>query len=205
LSLSYQATDPATNAPVGPPDPAISLAGNGGAQSFVLSFTAAGGLVASEQKLDFACAGILPVVPIAGVNTVDLRFSSQPTPDIVALAATSTGNGIVTIPQSSAGAAAFAIATVNVGSAGTITVSTDAASPLTATLCQTDPATAVCLAQPAASVAVDFTPDGTPTFSVFLTAAAPIALDPAANRLAVTFSDGTGNLLARTSVAVDTD
>jgi YVTN family beta-propeller protein len=205
LTMSYQATDPNTNAPVGSPDTPVSLAANGGSQSFLLSFSAGQEVAVSEQTLQFACLGLQQPAAIPGVNTVDLRFSSQPTPDIVALAATPSGNGIVTIPESSHGAAAFAVATVNLGAAGAVTVGTDAATPLAATLCQTNPATAACLAPPATSVAVDVTAGATPTFSVFLSATAPIGLDPAANRLAVTFIDDSGDLLARTSVAVDTD
>ena len=205
LAMSFQATDPQTNAPIGSPNTPVTIPGNDGTQTFLLAFHAADALSVSEQPLAFVCLGALPVAAIQGVNTIDLRFSTQPTPDIVALSATASGNGIVTIPQSTGGAAAFAVATVNVGTAGSVTVSTDAASPVTATLCQSDPTTAACLAPPTASVNVDFTAGATPTFSVFLTASAPLALDPAKNRLAVTFADAAGDVLTRTSVAVDTD
>jgi hypothetical protein len=77
--------------------------------------------------------------------------------------------------------------------------------PVTATICATKPVTAACEAPPAASVAGDFVPDKDLTFSIFLSASAPITLDPANSRVEVTFTDSSGNLLARTSVAVDTD
>lgn len=205
LSMSFQATDPHTNAPVGSPNTPVGIAGNDGTQTFLLAFQAAQALSVSELPLSFVCLGAQPVAAIQGVNTIDLRFSTQPTPDIVALSATASGNGIVTIPQSTGAASAFAVASVNVGVAGNVTVGTDAAAPLTVMLCQSDPMTAACLAPPAASVVVDYTTGATPTFSVFLTASAPIVLDPARNRLAVTFSDAAGELLTRTSVAVDTD
>jgi hypothetical protein len=69
-----------------------------------------------------------------------LSASNTPVPDIVALAATITNNGIVNVPGTM-GTGAFAVATVNVGASGNITASADTGSatlPVNITLCQTN-------------------------------------------------------------------
>ena len=101
--------------------------------------------------------------------------------------------------------AAFAVASVNVGATGTITVSADtgeAVLPLALSLCQTNPANGSCLAPPAKSVTLNMTGSATPTFSVFLSVSGEIPLDPAVNRIFVYFGDGSGNTRGLTSVAV---
>ena len=90
----------------------------------------------------------------------------------------------------------------------TITVGTDTAEatlPMTLSLCQTDPATSVCInpAVPSAeSVIVDIAEGDSPTFAVFASASEPIGLDPATNRVFLRFSDELGVVRGATSVAV---
>jgi len=77
---------------------------------------------------------------------------------------------------------------------------------LTLSLCQTDPATSVCInpAVPGTDpVIVDVAAGGSPTFAVFATSAAPIALDPANSRVFLRFSDELGEVRGATSVAVE--
>ncbi|MEI9987418.1 MAG: hypothetical protein WDN69_32320 [Aliidongia sp.] len=207
LSMAYQTTDGTTNAPTGSPNTPVSIAANG-SQSFVLSFTSTAAVSAPGLALVFSCSGQEPVGTIPGVNTVDLLFSSTPIPDVIALAATASGNGILTVPQSTNGAGAFAVASANVGSAGTLTVSADTGSatlPLVANVCQTDSTTGACMAAPAASVSVSDAAGATPTFSVFVNATAPIALDAATARIFLRFQDAGGVSHGSTSVAVDTN
>jgi hypothetical protein len=207
LSLTYQTTDPATNAPVGTPNVPVTIPA-GATANFVLSFKAGAALTASQLALNFDCNGVAPVTSIPGVNTVDLLFSATPIADVIAIAATATGNAIVEVPQSTGGTGAFAIATANVGSTDTITVGIDTGSatlPLTATICQTNPASGACLAAPASTVTLTDTAGTTPTFSVFVNASAPIALDAANSRLFVRFKDANGVSHGATSVAVETN
>ncbi len=78
---------------------------------------------------------------------VDLSVSPTPVPDIIALSATVSNDGIVSMPVG--GAAAFAVASINVGAAAPIIVTADTGSatlPLQATLCQSDPSNGQCLA-----------------------------------------------------------
>jgi outer membrane protein assembly factor BamB len=205
LALTYQTTDPATNRPTGAPNVPVPIPAHAG-QSFVLSFTTPTALADPAQGLVFACDGIDNAAAIQGVDTVDLAFSATSIADIVALAATASGNGILQIPQG--GAAAFAVASVNVGATGSLTVSTDlggAALPVAATLCQTNPASGQCLAPPAASVAVSIDANATPTFSVFATSSGTVPFAPGASRVFLRFTDGNGQQHGSTSVAVMTE
>ena len=71
----------------------------------------------------------------------------------------------------------------------------------------TDPATAQCLAPPAATAALDIVAGATPTFSIFVAQSLGIAIpfDPAQARLFVRFADASGNLRGATSVAIRTE
>jgi hypothetical protein len=103
--------------------------------------------------------------------------------------------------------AAFAVATVNVGAGGLITASADtgtAGVPLAIGICQTSPATGLCLSTVGATATVQIDRGGTPTFAVFVTAAGAIPFDPARHRIFVRFKDASGFTRGATSVAVRT-
>jgi streptogramin lyase len=208
LSMSYQTTDPTTNALVGLPNTPATLPGNNGSQSFLITFNGTNTFSAPAMPLDFGCASgnALNAAPIApGVDTVDLAMSSNPVADIIALAATPTHNGVIEVPTG--GIAAFAVASTNVGVTAPITVSVDsgtAALPITATICQTNPSTAQCLTAPEPSVALTYAGGADPTFSVFLQANGPIAFAPAASRIFVRFEDSGNGIHGSTSVAIET-
>jgi len=154
----------------------------------------------------FTCANApAPAASITGVNTLNLSASTQPVPDIVALAA-SGDPGYVDIPGAT-GTGVFAVATVNLGIDATITASanTGAANlPVTLLVCQTDPTSGACLAPPAATVTTSIAANATPTFGVFVTGGAAVADMPGVNRIFVTFTDSGGTLRGETSVAVRT-
>jgi hypothetical protein len=205
LTLSYQTTNPMTNAPTGQPGTPISIAAMT-AQTFLLTFGSTQPLTLAGQSLDFFCsnAGPAPVTP--GVNTMDISFSVNPVADVVALAATATNDGAVHVPQGEA--AAFAVATVNLGAAGPLAVTADtgtASLPVAITLCRTTPATGQCVAPPAAAVSFTAAAEATPTFSVFVDAVGPVAFAPGASRIFVRFKDAGGASHGSTSVAVTTD
>jgi outer membrane protein assembly factor BamB len=206
LSLTYQTTDPATNQPIGQPNQPVSIAAGGG-QTFVLSFASSGPAALPGQGVAFACNGVTNALSIEGVDTVDLTFSSAPVTDIVALSATASNNGILQIPLSQGIAGAFAVASINVGATGGLTVSADlggAALPVTALVCQTNPSNGQCLAPPVSSVSVTFASGATPTFSVFATASGTVPFAPAASRIFLRFTDSSGATHGSTSVAVRT-
>ena len=207
LALAYQTTNPSTNALTGSPDTPVGIAANG-LQTFLLTFTTndnTGSLFAAPgQQLLFACDNVDPAGTIPGVNTVDLSFSPTPVADVIALSATAGAGNTLDFPTDGAGA--FAVASINVGSADTLTVSVDTGSatlPLTLSICATN-ASAQCLAPPASSVAQSFPANSTPTFSVFATSQGPIAFAPGSSRIFVRFEDSAGASHGSTSVAVET-
>lgn len=203
LTLSYQTTDPRTNALTGTANAPATIAA-GGLQSFVVSFSGSSSFDAPGLPLDFDCAGAAPATVITGVDTVDLAMSSTPIADIIALAATPTNNGIVQLQQGSVGA--FAVASTNLGVTAPIAVSADtggAALPVSATICQSNPANGQCLAAPAASVSLTYAGGAAPTFSIFITATGAIPFDPANSRIFVRFKDSAGELHGSTSVAIE--
>jgi hypothetical protein len=141
-----------------------------------------------------------------GLNTLLLSASTTPVPDIVALAGTLTNDGIVNVPGAT-GTGVFAVATSNVGAGGSITVSADTGSanlPIGVTLCQTNPATSVCVASATPTVTTQINANATPTFGIFVAGTGTVPFDPANNRVFVRFKDAGGVTRGSTSVAVRT-
>ena len=119
--FTYQTTDPATNRLIGTADVPHDVAG-GHSQSFVFAFTPDAALDPTDVELRFDCSNSCGPAPVVrGLNTFLLSASEQPTPDVVALAATIDGDGIVKIPGET-GTGVFSVASVNVGIGGAIRV-----------------------------------------------------------------------------------
>jgi hypothetical protein len=200
-TVTYQTTDPATNALTGSPNTPVDIPAGGG-QSFVFAVTPTAPIAPTDVLLSFACINTAPAPPLVGVSTLFLVAAATPVPDPVALAATASGDGILTL----ASAGAFAMATVNVGASALLTVTPDtggASLPLTLSICQTD-AGANCLASPAPSVTIQIDAGATPTFSIFALGTGPIPFLPGTNRIFVRFTDQGGVTRGATSVAVRT-
>ncbi|MDZ7653995.1 MAG: hypothetical protein U5L03_16280 [Burkholderiaceae bacterium] len=202
----YQVTDPATNQVVpGFKNYPVRI-DPGQSQSFLIAFTPAASFAPRDVALQFNCATAPDAPVFSGLNTLFLSSSATPVPDIVALAATLGGDGIVNVPGTS-GTGFFAVATVNVGSSSPITASAllgNTSLPVSLSICQTNPTTGACLAPPSASVATSISAGATPTFAVFGTGSGAIPFDPANNRVYVVFRDAGGLVRGATSVAVRT-
>jgi hypothetical protein len=205
-TFSYQTTDPVTNAPVGAPNTPVDIPA-GGSQTFVIAIRPNSAFSPIDVTFTFAGSNTAPVPVLVGVNTLLLSASDTPVPDIVALMATLNGDGIVDIPGAN-GTGVCAVATVNVGAGGSITVSANtgaAALPVTPFVCQTDAAGA-CLAPPATSLTLQIDPGATPTFGVFVAGTGGIVpFDPAVNRVFVIFRDGNGITRGATSGALSSN
>jgi hypothetical protein len=212
LTLDYQTTDPATNAPTGTANTPVTIPGGNGVQSFVLSFPDLQVVSGSVPDYDvypvpltFTCDGASPAPFAPLVSGFQVNVNGSPVPDIIALAATASNDGILHAPLG--GSAAFAVATSNIGAAASgvpvtaYLTSTDENAG-TVILCQTDPSSGLCLAPPASSLSVAFAAGATPTFSVFVTPGEALPFDPANMRVVVLF--GSFNTSAITSVAVET-
>ena len=164
-SFSFQTTDPATNALTGTGNTPINIPA-GAAQSYVFAITPSAAFSATDVPVTAGCTNSAPAPTVVGLNTLLLSASATPVPDIVALAATTSNDGIVTIPGST-GAGAFAVASVNVGIGSAITVSADtgaATLPVLLTLCQTNPGNGQCTSAIGATVATTIAANATPTF-----------------------------------------
>lgn len=204
-TFTFQTTDPATNQVIGTPDTPVNILA-GGIQSFVFGLTPTGPIAPTDVQLSFACTNRAPAAITIGLNTLLFSASTTPIPDIVALAATVTNDGIVTL-SGVPGTGAFSVATVNVGVGGAITASVDTGSavlPVSLVVCQTDPATAECLAPPASTVTLQIDANATPTFGIFVGAGGAIPFNPAVNRVFVRFKDAGAVTRGATSVAVRT-
>ena len=203
-TFTYQTTDPATNQVTGSPNTPVNVEA-GATQSFVFALTPTAPIAPTDFQFSFDCANSGPAPINTGLNTLLLSASATPVPDIVALAATLTNDGILNIPGAN-GTGAFAVATVNVGVSGSITASADtggASLPVIIFICQTNPGTGACLASPSNTVATTINANATPTFAVFVQGSGNVPFDPAANRIFVRFSSG-GVTRGSTSVAVRT-
>ena len=205
----YQTTDPNTNALVGTQNTPVGISA-GGAQTFVFGFTPTAAFAPVDVQLRFGCDNAADAPVFTGINTLLLSASNTPVPDIVALSATVYNDGIVHILGTSP-TASFALASVNVGASAALFVSVDtgaASLPLTATICQTDPGTSVCInptTPSAAPVSINVAANATPTFAIFVTGSQDIEADPAGKRIFVRFKDGGDVTRGSTSVAVETD
>jgi probable HAF family extracellular repeat protein len=203
--FAYQATDPITNQPVGGPDTPVDIAA-GAAQSFILALTPTAPIAPTDVQFIFDCANTYPAPTYPGLNTLLFSASATPIPDIVALAATISGDGIVNIPGTT-GTGVFAVATVNVGASGSITASADTGGvplPVDISISETHPATGQCISAIGPSVPTVINATGTPTFAIFVTGRGHVAFDPAAHRLFVRFTDAGAVTRGSTSVAVRT-
>jgi uncharacterized delta-60 repeat protein len=207
-AFSFQTTSPLTNQVTGTPNAAVDVAA-GIAQSFVMVITPTAPVAPTDLQFSFDCAnrGRAPVN--GGLNTLLFSASAAPTPDIVALAATSTGDGIVNLPGPN-GNGAFAVATVNVGVDGVISVLADtggATLPVTLFICQTNAATGQCVNPVIPTpnpVVTNIAANTTPTFGIFVAGNGTVPFDPAANRIFVRFKDAGDVTRGSTSVAVRT-
>jgi hypothetical protein len=206
-TIAYQTTDPTTNAVTGTPNTPADI-GPGQSQSYVIAITPTDAVAPTEVAFAFAAEGpgIPPVGTMPGVDTLLLSASRTPVPDIVALAGTLSNDGIVSLGGPN-GMAAFAVATVNVGASGVITVSADtggAAVPVIAALCRTDSSSGRCISAVGPTATTPIDAGQTPTFAIFLAATGPVVFDPAVNRIFVRFKDAAGVTRGSTSVAVRT-
>jgi hypothetical protein len=201
--FAYQTTD-AANVPVGTPNTPVDIPA-GGFQNYIFGFLPSAPISPTEVELDYDCTNSEPAPVTEGLNTLLLSADAAPVPDIVALAATPTGDGIVNLSGTN-GSNAFAVSTVNVGSAATITATPAPSTslPLALSICETNPTTGACLSAPGNSATSSVAGGATPTYSVFVTATGTVPFDPANNRIGVRFSDAGGVTRGSTSVAVRT-
>jgi hypothetical protein len=204
-SFTYQTTNPATNALTGTANTPVTIPA-GGSQSFVFALTANGAFPPTNITLGFECTYADTAAVEAGLDTLLVSASTTPVPDVVALGATASNDGVLHILGSN-GDGAFSVATVNLGAESAITASANTAGaslPLTLSICQTNPTSGQCLAAAGPSVTTTIAANQTPTFAIFAAAGGAIPFAPANSRIFVQFTDSSGAVRGETSVAVET-
>jgi hypothetical protein len=208
-SFAFQTTNPATNAVTGTANTPVDIPANNAAQTFVFAFTPTAAIPPTDVPLNFVCANAMAAPIVSGINTLLLSASPTPGPDIVALAATLTNDGIVDIPGTT-GTGIFSVAAMNLGTDGTLTVSADtgaAVLPVRITLCQTDPMTEQCMNPTVPTTSPVVTPinaNAMPTFGIFVTGTSTVPFAPETKRIFVRFTDAGGVARGSTSVAART-
>jgi hypothetical protein len=209
--LTSWETNPLTNETTSGENPSVNIA-PGAFATWALRIISSAPISPTNVELGYECLNAPPADPLIGINTLLISATSKPTPDIVAIALTASGDGVLRI-DGAGSAAAFATATVNVGLGGTITASArkslDSAGPLNVmplslSICQTDPLSGACTSEIGPSVTTTIDSDDTPTFSIFATAEGSIPFDPATFRIFIEFTDSEGQVRGSSSVAVTT-
>ncbi len=208
----FQTTDPATNQPTGSADTAVTIPANK-SQTFVFSVTPTS-VFSQTIPIQFGCQYQF-TKSVTGLNTFLLTASQTPIPDMLSIAATPSGDGVLNLAGPSGGNA-FATSAINIGAAGPVTVSVSDAPPgqqprglpLALAICQTDLVVkpggeCVNPTSPGASVSLSPASNQTVTFSVFVGGAGNIAFDPERNRIYVTAVQN-NTAVGQSSVAVRT-
>ena len=202
--FSFRQTDPMTNETISVANAPIFIP-PGDSRTFTLSITPSATIAPTELSFGFTCDNAPVAAGISGVNTLMLSASSIPTADIIALAATNDP-GAINVPLNGTGA--FSVATSNQGATASITARVSprpAVLPVNLGICQSDPTTGKCTADPAPMVTADVPSGATPTFAIFVGGRnQAIPFDPANNRVSVEFLDAGGVVRGSTSVAVRT-
>ena len=208
--FSFRVSNPLNNS-LGPANTPIDIPA-GDLFTFVIVFRPTASFAPTEVVLNADCQNTDPAGSIVGLNTLALAASASPVPDLVALAATLNGDGIVRVSGTS-GSGLFAVASVNVGASDTVTVTADTGNPASGgvvnlpigiLICQVD-GLGTCLSPPASSVTTTIAAGATPSFTIFVNASGPIAFLPARNRIFVRFTGSDGQVRGSTSVAVMTN
>jgi len=207
--FDYRETNPATNAVTGTRNALFDIPPSG-SRSFVISVTPASNSVANslDLELHYKCDNSDAANIVSGVNTLLMSFGPQPVPDLIAIAITPSGDGILRIADENS-AAAFATAVSNVGAAGTLTIrpqGVGTATTLRLRICETDTGTGACLAPATETISRAFGANETASFAVFGRAQGQaVVFAPATSRIRVVAEDATSVIRGLTSVAVRTD
>ncbi len=200
--FNYQTTN-VSNALIGSPNTPVDIP-PGATQNFVFGITPTGDLRATEIALVIDCNNTPWAASRAGLNTFILSAAASRPPDLLAIGVTPSGDGAVRLPSHDA-TGVFVAAAVNIGSAGTVTVSADDGGrglPVNLVVCETNAGGTWLACDNSLTRAVDA--GQTVYYTVVVTGTgSPIAFDPATNRLFLRFV-ANGATVGATNVAVAT-
>ncbi|MEN0654171.1 MULTISPECIES: S8 family peptidase [Hyphobacterium] len=202
--LEYRLTDSANRA-YGPINPLFDLP-PGGSQSLVFSvrssFPANTG-----PAWRFFCDNLVALEQPRGADDFRVRTATVPDADIIAIASTPSGDGIIGLQ--STGTRAFAVAAVNIGATSANVEVRPSEFPFgfgaRTEICETNPSTGLCVSPRGPRVVVpSFAAEQVRTFTVFVnTSNFSSDFNPSEDRIRVEFHPQfeSGETLGRTSVA----
>src|SRR5262245_2498568 len=173
-SFLYQTTDSQTNGLTGSPNTPVNIPAHNGSQTLLIAITPTAPIAPTDVAFTFTGTNTSPAPTVVGLNTLLLSASTTPVPDVIALASTLSNDGIVKI-SNIVGDGVFAVASSNVGTGASITVSVDTGNtplPVVLNLCQTNPQNGQCVSAIGPTVVTQINAGGTPTFTVFISATA---------------------------------
>lgn len=212
--FSYQTTDPITNALTGTINTPANIPA-GGSQSFVIAFTPVQEFytnpvpfTAEPLEFLFRCS-TGQAQQISGVNQLLMASGTAATADMIAIAATTTNDGIL-FTRGVQASGAIGVAAVNIGASGSLTVTpagtSTSANTLSVSICETTGnASGTCLSPATPNITSTFNANDVRTFSVFVRGnGTAVTNSPARNRIEIAFRDGDGVMRGSTSVAVTT-
>ena len=218
--FSYQTTDPNTNALTGTINTPVNIPA-GQSQSFMIAFTPVqeffnNPVPFTTEPLEFRFGCTTgQAAQVAGVNQLTMSSGTTPTPDVIAIAATPSNDGVLYLNGTNT-TGAIGMAMVNIGASGSLTIrraNTNApigggTAGLDFLICETtsgSPA-GTCMFPPTRdSFNSTFNQNSVRTFTLLVRGnGQAVANNPAVNRIQIEFVDGNGVVRGSTSVAVTT-
>lgn len=206
VHFSFQTTNPETNVVTGLPNQPVTIPANS-SQSFVLLLEPWEEIASKEVDFEFSCENRPPARTVPAVNTLLLSATTRQTADVIALAVSASGTGIVPMTTSQPNATetgAFAVVAMNIGRAEeelVLSASTPTGAQLA--ICPTNPDTGECEQPPQEGVlATPMQEESVSTYSVFISTSHRLALDPERSRINVQFLDPVGQVRGATSLAL---
>ncbi len=219
MSISYQTTDAGNNL-TGTADTPVGIA-SGTSQSFLISVSSSASFT-GKVPLNFSCAEG-NANSFAEVNQPDVRFTAGAGPDIIAIGATLSNDGIAVLDRA-ANLAAISISAINIG--GPSAIASGPSKPkaneapisvfgqvsgfltvgnFDVLICETN-TSGVCLAPLNTAVSANIG-DTASTFSAFLVGDPDAGLPffPSDYRMKIIFTDTNGNVVGSTSAALNSD
>ena len=164
---SYQTVD-AGNQLIGAPDTPVALA-DGASQGFLLTLDSPTSTHVGVEPPRIECDGVSSARAYA--LSADVVVLNDPRPDIIAISATPSADGVVRLP-SAGGRAAMAVAAVNIGAPGRMAVFPSDSYYMIGTtqlsVCETNPVTGSCIGPRTDEIFADFATDEVKTFAVFV-------------------------------------
>ena len=172
----------------------------GGLQNFLFSIVPKVEFSALDIPIVFDCKNTRKATVQTGVNNFLMSATSRDLPDMVAISATATNDGILRLNGKN-NIGAFSAAAINIGNSGNITVSGfSRQSNVVLRICRTNDS-GICEAPPADMVSLDVEAGKVFTFSIFAYAIEYFSDDYSANRITLNIMSG-DVLVGATSVAV---